>query len=387
MKKIVILGATGSIGTNTLDIISRFPDQFQVVGLTAKSSDARLEEIINTFHPKVVSLQNEKSAASLASRLNDSTVEIMAGEEGAVEVARFPEADLVISGIVGAAGLFPTLSAIRAGKTVALANKETMVMAGEIVQREAQAHKVSILPIDSEHSAIFQVLSGERHDDIKRIILTASGGPLLGYSEQMKQKVTPEVALAHPNWKMGPKISIDSATMMNKGLEIIEARWLFDLPPEKIDVVIHPQSIVHSLVEFVDRSVIAQMGLPDMRVPISYVLHYPGRSPLSLPSLDLAKIGSLTFEAPDMKGFPLLSAAYDALSGGGTLPSVLNAANEEAVNAFLDEKIAFIEIHKVVRETLESHTPKPAKTLEDVLAADQWARVEGQKWIKRYATC
>ncbi|MFQ5950234.1 MAG: 1-deoxy-D-xylulose-5-phosphate reductoisomerase, partial [Nitrospiria bacterium] len=239
--------------------------------------------------------------------------------------------------------------------------------------------------IDSEHAAIFQVLSGERHEDLRRIILTASGGPLIDFTREMKRRVSPKEALAHPNWKMGPKISIDSATLMNKGLEIIEARWFFDVPPEKIDVVIHRQSIVHSMVEFVDRSVVAQMGLPDMRVPISYALHYPNRAPLSLPSLELEEIGQLTFERPDRKAFPLLSCAYEALKGGGTLPSVLNAVNEAAVEAFLVEKIGFIEIEQVVQQTLDAHCPQAIKTLDDAVSADQWARLEAQRWIEKYA--
>ncbi len=387
MKKIVILGATGSIGTSTLDIISRFPDQFQVIGLTAKSSDVKLESLIRTFRPEVVALQDEAAAQALAKRSTRSEVEVLAGEEGVVEVARLTEADLVISAIVGAAGLVPTLSAIRAKKTVAVANKEPLVMAGEIIQREAVFNGVSILPIDSEHSAIFQVLNGERHKDIKRIILTASGGPFLRFSEEMKKKVSPEEALAHPNWEMGPKISIDSATLMNKGLEVIEAKWLFDLPSEKIEVVIHPQSIIHSMVEFVDRSVVAQMGLPDMRTPISYVLNYPKRVALSLPSLDLAKLGTLTFEQPDTKAFPLLSTAYEVLEEGGTLPPVLNAANEEAVMAFLNKQIGFMEINNVIQKTIDAHTPHTAHTLEDVMEADRWARREGGRWISHYASC
>lgn len=387
MKNIVILGATGSIGENTLDIVSRFPDRFQVLGLTAKSSDVKLEKIIREFRPKVVSLADKKAAEALRGRMGRIGVEILAGEETLSEVALLPEADLVISAIVGAAGLLPTLSAIKAGKLVALANKEPLVMAGEIIQREARIRGVPMLPIDSEHSAVFQVLRGERHEDIKRMVLTASGGPLLRFSDEKKRKVSPKEALAHPNWKMGPKISIDSATLMNKGLEIIEARWLFDLPPEKIDVVIHPQSIVHSMVEFVDRSVVAQLGLPDMRIPISYVLHYPERAALSLPSLDLAEIGTLTFEEPDMVAFPLLSTAYEVLKKGGTLPSVLNAANEEAVKAFLSEQIRFVEINQVIQNTLEAHTPRPAHVLEDVIEADRWARIEGGRWIRRYANC
>ncbi len=387
MKKIVILGATGSIGTNTLDIIQRFPDKFQVLGLTAGSSVEKLESLIKVFKPKVVALQNEKSAAALSKTLSASNVEVLSGNQGIVEVARHPEADLVISAIVGAAGLLPTLSAIRAKKNVAIANKEPLVMAGEIIRREATLNGVSILPIDSEHSAIFQVLNGEQRHSIKRIILTASGGPLLRFSNKEKEQVSLEEALAHPNWKMGPKISIDSATLMNKGLEIIEARWLFDVPPEQIDVVIHPQSIVHSMVEFVDRSVVAQMGLPDMRTPICYVLHYPRRAPISLPSLDLTEVGTLTFEKPDTTAFPLLKTAYTALEEGGTLPSVLNAANEEAVTAFLEKQISFGMINRIIQQTLEAHTPQSTETLDDVLEADRWARLEGKRWIKQCTVC
>ncbi len=387
MKHIVILGATGSIGTNTLDIINRFPDRFQVLGLTAKSSDDKLEKIIRCVKPAVVALSDPKAAAALKRRIASLNVEVLSGEEGVKQVACLPEAELVISAIVGAAGLLPTLSAIKSGKTVALANKEPMVMAGEIIQREAKKRAVPILPIDSEHSAIFQVLNGERHGDIKRIVLTASGGPLLKLSKAMKQKVTKKEALAHPNWKMGPKISIDSATLMNKGLEIIEAKWLFDLPPGKIDVLIHPQSIIHSMVEFIDRSVIAQMGLPDMRVPISYVLNYPERTALPLPSLDLAALGTLSFEAPDFERFPLLTVAYEVLKEGLTLPSVLNAANEVAVSAFLEERICFGDIERVVRQTVDAHLPQKAETIEDVMAADAWARTEGAQVVQQIGSC
>ena len=385
MKNIVILGSTGSIGTNTLDVISRFPERFKIVGLTARTNHVKLEDQIRRFRPKVVALIDKKAAQTLSKKVKRLGVEVLAGMEGAGDVARLNEGDLVVSGMVGAAGLLPTRSAIQNNKTGALANKETMVMAGEIIQKEAHIRNVSILPIDSEHSAVFQVLSGQRREDLRRIILTASGGPLLGFSNKMKRKVSPKEALAHPNWKMGPKISIDSATLMNKGLELIEARWLFDAPPEKIDVVIHPQSIIHSMVEFVDRSVVAQMGLPDMRVPISYALNYPERVPLSLPSLSLEEVGQLTFQKPDLKAFPLLSCAYEALKGGGTLPSVLNAANEEAVHAFLSEKVGFMDINKVIHKTIDSHLPQAIKTLEDVIAADQWARAEAQKWIQKYA--
>ncbi len=385
MKNIVILGATGSIGTNTLDITQRFPDQYKVIGLTAKSNDKKLEALIRRVQPKVVALQDENSAHALGKRLPKSGPEVLAGQAGIIEVARLSEAALVISAIVGSAGLLPTLSAIRAKKTVAVANKEPLVMAGEIIQREAQENGVRILPIDSEHSAIFQALNGERHPDIKKIILTASGGPLLGLSAEEKTNVSIERALAHPNWKMGPKISIDSATLMNKGLEVIEAKWLFDMPPEKIEVIIHPQSIIHSMVEFVDRSVVAQLGLPDMRTPISYVLNYPKRSPLDLPSLDLAALRTLTFETPDTEAFPLLKTAYEVLRKGDTFPSVLNAANEEAVQAFLEKKINFGTINRVIEKTLETHKPESAKTLDHVIEAELWARAEGKRWIKHFA--
>ncbi len=383
MKKIVVLGSTGSIGTNTLDVVRRFPDHFQVVGLTARSNNVKLEEQIRRFKPRVVSLADEKAAIALGKKFRRSGVEVLAGEAGTVEVARMAESDLVVSGMVGGAGLLPTFSAVQAGKSVALANKETLVMAGEIIQREARLKRVRILPIDSEHSAIFQVMASERPEDVRRIILTASGGPLLRFSNKAKRTVTPREALAHPTWKMGPKISIDSATLMNKGFEIMEARWLFDAPPEKIDVVIHHQSIIHSMVEFVDRSVIAQMGLPDMRVPISYALHYPERAPLSLPSLSLDEIGQLTFEKPNFKAFPLLSCAYEALKAGGSVPAVLNAANEEAVEAFLSEKIGFLDIHKVIRRTMDAHLPTAIRTLDDVISADRGGRLEARRQIVR----
>lgn len=384
MKNVVILGSTGSIGANTLDVIGRFPERFRVLGLTARSDNVKLEEQIKRFRPKVVSLMDERAALLLSKKSKRLGLEVLSGEKGAVEVARLSEGDLVVSAMVGAAGLLPTLSAIEEGKTIALANKETLVMAGEIIRREAERRKVAILPIDSEHSAVFQAMAGSRREDLKRIILTASGGPFLDFSEKRKRGVSPREAVAHPNWKMGPKISVDSATLMNKGLEIIEARWLFDLPPEKIDVVIHRQSIIHSMVEFVDRSVIAQLGLPDMRVPISYALHYPERAPLSLPSLNLEEVGALTFERPNVKAFPLLTRAYEALKAGGTVPAVLNAANEEAVGAFLAEKIGFMKIAQVVRKTIDAHLPGAVRALGDVTAADRWARSEAGRWIEKY---
>ncbi|HET6370048.1 MAG TPA: 1-deoxy-D-xylulose-5-phosphate reductoisomerase [Nitrospiria bacterium] len=382
MKKVVVLGSTGSIGVNTLDVISRFPERFSVVGLTAAKSADKLEEQVRRFSPKVVSLTDEEAAASLRKKLRSTKVEVLSGVEGAVRVASHPEGDVVVSGIVGAAGLLPTLAAVRAGRTVALANKETLVVAGELVCAEACRFHSKILPVDSEHSAIFQALEGQRRRDVKRIILTASGGPLFKMPISQKKAITPEEAVRHPTWKMGEKISIDSATLMNKGLEIIEARWLFGLTPEKIDVIIHRQSIVHSMVEFIDRSVIAQLGIPDMRCPISYALSYPERVELPLPSLDLERVGTLTFEKPDPKEFPALTVAYESLKAGGTTPAVLNAANEEGVYAFLRKEIGFLEMMTVVQKTLDAHVPSSPHSLDDFVLADQWARDKAKEVIK-----
>ena len=374
MKEIVLLGSTGSIGTNTLDIVDRFPDEFRVVGLTAGSNDEKLEEQIRRFRPSVVALANPSAAARLRDRCRNLSVDILAGPEGVAEVARVPGPTLAISAIVGAAGLLPTLSAIRTGKHVALANKEPMVMAGQLMREEAQAQGVRILPVDSEHSAIFQSLEGHRREDVRKIVLTASGGPLWDMSQADMQDVKPERALQHPNWKMGAKITIDSATLMNKGLEVIEARWLFDIPASQIEVLVHRESIIHSLVEYSDRSIIAQLGLPDMRTPISYAMKYPERLILDLPSLDLADIGKLTFHRPDHDRFPCLRLGYDSLAEGGTMPATLNAANEVAVEAFLNGGIRFGEIAEIIRGTMESHTRRGLECLENALDADRWAR-------------
>jgi 1-deoxy-D-xylulose-5-phosphate reductoisomerase len=301
-------------------------------------------------------------------------VDILAGEEGIAQVAAMPGAELVISAIVGAAGLVPTLAAIRSGKHIALANKEPMVMAGKLMQTEARKHGVRIFPVDSEHSAIFQSLEGHRLQDVRRLILTASGGALWPLTKEQLSHVTPDRALQHPNWKMGSKITIDSATLMNKGLEVVEARWLFDIPESRIDVLIHRESIIHSLVEYEDRSVIAQLGLPDMRTPISYAMRYPERMPLDLPSLDLTEIGKLTFCKPDHDRFPCLSLGYESLRIGGTMPAAMNAANEVAVEAFLNGGIRFIEIPEVIRHTMEAHNHRDLSDLEDALEADRWAR-------------
>jgi 1-deoxy-D-xylulose-5-phosphate reductoisomerase len=374
MKNIVILGSTGSIGTNTLDIVSKFPDQFQVAGLTAGTNDAKLEEQLRLFKPAAVAMADEKAAARLRARCGDVKVRILSGAKGVAEVARLPQADLVISAIVGGAGLVPTLAAIEAGKQVALANKEPMVMAGQLMQEEARARGLRIFPVDSEHSAIFQSMEGHRREDIRRLILTASGGPLWDLSREQMQQVKPEQALQHPNWKMGAKITIDSATLMNKGLEVVEARWLFDVPAEQIEVLVHRESIIHSLVEYQDGSVLAQLGTPDMRTPISYAMKYPERLPLDQPSLDLASIGKLTFFPPDHERFPCLGFGYQALRIGGTMPATLNAANEVAVAAYLQEGIGFPDIAEVIQATMEAHQPRAVVELEDALEADRWAR-------------
>lgn len=374
MKNIVILGSTGSIGASTLDVISRFPDEFQVVGLAAGSNDGVIEDQIRTFKPEVVALSCQDAAKRLRSRLGSSSTEVLDGEQGLCTVASLPKGDLVISAIVGGAGLKPTLSAIQSGRQVALANKEPMVMAGRLMQQEAHKHGVKIFPIDSEHSAIFQSMEGHRKADIRRIVLTASGGPCWDWPVQALQHVTPEQALQHPNWKMGAKITIDSATLMNKGLEVIEARWLFDIPPDQIDVVIHRESIIHSLVEYCDGSVIAQLGHPDMRTPISYALKYPERIPLNPPLLDLGKIGKFTFYPTDSEKFPCLQLAYDALAGSDGLPATLNAANEIAVQAFLKNHIAFLDIPRVIEDTMNAYSGKSLTSIEEVLEVDQWAR-------------
>jgi 1-deoxy-D-xylulose-5-phosphate reductoisomerase len=381
MKMIVILGSTGSIGTSTLDIVDRFPEEFCVAGLTAGSNDEKLEEQIRRFKPRIVALSDASAAARLRQRCAELPVEILAGQEGLIQVASAPEGELVISAIVGGAGLVPTLAAIRSGKQIALANKEPMVMAGKLMQDEAQRHGVRIFPVDSEHSAIFQSLEGHRKEDIRRLILTASGGALWNLGREELQDVTPERALQHPNWKMGAKITIDSATLMNKGLEVVEARWLFDIPESQIEVMIHRESIIHSLVEYQDRSMIAQLGLPDMRTPISYAMRYPGRLALDLPSLDLTEIATLTFCKPDHDRFPCLGLGYESLRIGGTMPATMNAANEIAVEAFLNGGIRFIDIAEIIRSTMECHNPKDVETLEDALEADRWAREKAESLV------
>jgi len=385
MKKIVILGSTGSIGTNTLDIIAKFPDKFRAIGLTAGTNGDKLEEQVRTFSPAVVAMSDEAAAERLRARCKGLKTKILSGADGLAQTATLPDADLVISAIVGGAGLVPTLTAIRAGKCIALANKEPMVMAGKLMQDEARKHGVRIFPVDSEHSALFQSMEGHRVEDIRRLILTASGGPLWNLTKEQLRGVTVEQALKHPNWKMGDKITIDSATLMNKGLEVVEARWLFDIPASKIEVVVHRESIIHSLVEYQDRSVIAQLGLPDMRTPIAYAMNYPERIPLDLPSLNLAQIGMLTFFDPDHDRFPCLRFGYEALRVGGTMPAALNAANEVAVQAFLERKLGFLGIAETIRRTMDAHKPVEISSLEDALRADAWARTKAGEIVETLA--
>ena len=375
MKRIAILGSTGSIGRNALQVIEQFPNRFQVVALAAGRNVDLLIEQIQRFRPKVAAVLDQELANDLASRLPaDIGVEVFAGSQGYQNIANCTDADMVLSSMVGAAGLIPTLSAIRAGKDVALANKETLVMAGALVMEEVRRYQIRLLPVDSEHNAIFQALEGHRREDLKRILLTASGGPFLNLPKEQLESVTPAQALNHPNWEMGAKITIDSATMMNKGLEVIEAKWLFDVAVEKIDVHIHPQSIVHSMVEYVDGSVIAQLGIPDMRIPIAYALAYPERLRLDLPPLNFFSLQTLTFQEPDLGRYPCLDLAFNACKAGGTMPAVLNASNEVAVQAFLDKRIPFLAIARLVDKVMQEHELAPAKELEAILAADTWAR-------------
>jgi len=383
MKKISILGSTGSIGVNTLRIVAQHPDRFQVVALGGGRNLEKMEEQILQFHPKLVAVMDAESAQHLRSRIAAKTPQILSGLEGLTAVASHPEAEIVVSALAGSVGLMPTFAAIRAQKTLAIANKEPLVMAGEILIRESSEKGITILPIDSEHSAIFQSMAGHRKEDIKRIILTASGGPFLNIPLGELDRVTPEQALHHPQWKMGKKVTVDSASLMNKGLEVIEARWLFGVPASRIEVHIHPQSIVHSMVEYIDGAVVAQMAIPDMRGPIAYALSYPERLNLQLPALNLFAIRKLTFSPVDEERFPALGLAYQALEAGGTLPAVLNAANEAAAEAFLKGFLRFRQIPSLIREVMDRHLPILKPTLEEILKAHDWARQETEKRIAR----
>ncbi len=387
MKRLAILGSTGSIGQNALAVVDEHPEEFQVVGLAAGRNVELLAEQIQRFRPALVSVQDEVAAKSLSARVGGAGApEILWGSVGAQAVASLPEADLVLSAMVGAVGLEPTLAAIEAGKTVALANKETLVAAGPLVMERVRAKGLALIPVDSEHSAIFQSLQGQRHEDIKKLWLTASGGPFRSWTLEQLARVTPEQALKHPNWTMGAKITVDSATMMNKALEVIEASVLFGLPASRIEVCIHPQSIIHSLVEFVDGSWLAQLGRPDMRVPIAYALTYPRRLALNSTPLDLGQVARLTFEPPDFQRFPALRLGYEAAKAGGTMPAVLNAANEVAVAAFLEGRLPFLGIPRLVEETMAAHRQEPITGLEQVLAVNQWAREHAAGLIKEKYT-
>ena len=375
MKRLSILGSTGSVGRNVLHVVDQFPERFSVVGLAAGRNVGLLAEQVMRFGPDVAVMLDEGLAGQLKETvIGASNVEILHGLDGYRAAAAMGSADLVVSAMVGSAGLLPTMAAIEAGKPVALANKESLVMAGEIVMGTAQKKGVSIIPVDSEHSAIFQCLAGQRRQDLKHIILTASGGPFLGKSAEDLDAITPETALCHPTWKMGPKITIDSATLMNKGLEVIEAKWLFDVPLEHIQVVIHPESVIHSMVVYQDGSVMAQLGLPDMRVPIAYALSHPERLPLGLPQPDFVDIGSLTFREPNLERFPCLALALEACSIGMTMPAVLSAANEVAVSAFLNYRIGLRRIGEVVQQVMSKHKPVTSPSLSDILGAAAWAR-------------
>lgn len=380
-QKLVVLGATGSIGVNTLDVVSRHPDRYEVLALSAQNKVDRLAEQCVRFRPRYAVVGSDKAAASLEGLLRPSgtgTV-VLAGIEALERIASLPEADTVMAAIVGAAGLRPSLAAARAGKKILLANKEALVMAGPVFMKEVQQNRSILLPIDSEHNAIYQSLPRDYSSNleisgVRRILLTASGGPFRQMSQESLEQVTPDQACAHPNWVMGRKISVDSATMMNKGLEVIEAHWLFNAPPERIEVVIHPQSVIHSMVEYADGSVIAQLGNPDMRTPIAYALGFPERIEAGVEPLDLCRIGTLNFERPDFQRFPCLRLAYEALSEGGNAPAVLNAANEVAVEAFLGGNLGFTSIPRVIAQTLADVPWKEVASMEDVLAADGVAR-------------
>lgn len=382
MKTLTILGSTGSIGSSTLEIVASHPDRFTIAALTAGANLDLFARQIERFSPRLAVVLDAPSAAKLAALLpKKNRPEIMYGVAGLVAAATVADCDMVVAAIVGAAGLVPTAAAIMAGKDIALANKETLVTAGHIFMDLVEKHGVRLYPVDSEHSAIFQSLSGQRRDDIRKIILTASGGPFLATPLEQMKKVTVANALNHPNWSMGRKISIDSATMMNKGLEVIEAHWLFAVPPEKIDVTIHPQSIIHSMVEYLDGCVIAQLGTPDMKAPIAYALSYPERIATGVKPLELTDYVGLTFSKPDLERFPALRLAYRALVDGESMPAVMNAANEIAVELFLDGRIGFSEIPALIERTMDAHQPVRLGSIADVLEADRWSRTKIREFL------
>ncbi len=383
IKGITVLGATGSVGKSTLAVVDSLRDRFRVIGLTACSNEPLLRELIERYQPRYAALVDEEQASYLLSRYTGST-EILGGVHGVLTIASAAEADIVVSGIVGAAGLQPVLAAIERGKTIALANKEPLVMAGHIITSLAEKHGATLLPVDSEHSAIFQCLCGNKNQKIHKIILTASGGPFYNRSVEELEEVTPKEALAHPTWSMGSKISVDSATLMNKGLEVIEAHWLFGVDVENIEVLIHPCSIVHSMVEFVDGSIIAQLSQNDMKLPIQYALTYPERLESTVKRLDITKVSPLEFFIPSHDKFPCLRLAYKAAKTGGTMPAVLNAANEVAVNEFLNSRLRFPDIHTLINSVMNEHLVVPDPSLNDILEADRWARDRAEASQRSY---
>ena len=372
MKKIGILGSTGSIGTQTLEIVRSNPD-LQVIALAAGSNVSLMEQQVREFHPMLAVMGSEEAATDLKNRIADTDTRVSAGMEGMLELAILPQMEVLVTAIVGMIGIRPTIAAIKAGKTIALANKETLVTAGHIIMPLAKEKGVSILPVDSEHSAIFQSMHGENRERVSKILLTASGGPFRGKKTEELQDITVEDALKHPNWSMGRKITVDSATLVNKGLEVMEAKWLFDVEPEQIQVVVHPQSIIHSMVEYVDGGIMAQLGMPDMKLPIQYALFYPDRRPMNGRRVDFFALKSISFEEPDVKTFRGLQLAYDAIAAGGSMPTVFNAANEKAVGLFLDKKIRFLAIYDLIQGAMEQHKVIANPTVDEILEAEAQA--------------
>lgn len=384
IKHLSILGSTGSIGRNVLEVVKQYPSRFRVIGLSAGKNISLLKDQILAFHPTLISVSDPEDAARLRASIDSQWHnKIVSGVKGAEKVASLPAADMIVSAIVGAAGLAPTIAAVLAGKDIALANKETLVMAGQLIMDAVSHGNIRLLPVDSEHNAIFQALSAGRKEDVKKLILTASGGPFLNRSAKDLWTVKPQDALNHPNWEMGRKISIDSATLMNKGLEVIEAKWLFDIPLEHIEVLVHPQSVIHSMVEYIDGSIVSQMGVTDMQIPIAYALTYPERIKLNLPRLQLANL-NLTFQAPDFNKFPALKLAYQACKLSGIMPAVLNAANEIAVDAFLNEKIRFPEIALCVAETMQRTKNVDSPDLTTIIEADLSSRIQAESIIEAF---
>ena len=393
MRKIVLLGSTGSIGTQTLDVVRNNKEELEVVGLAANRSVPEVEKQVREFNPKYVCMFDETAAKELQDKISDTGIKVMAGMDGLLEMVSVPEADTVLTAVVGMIGIRPTIRAIECGKDIALANKETLVAAGHIVMKAVHDNNVNLLPVDSEHSAIFQSLRGGYHpcltftkkgrdaSEVKRLILTASGGPFRGMTKAELAQVTLAQCLKHPNWNMGKKVTIDSSTLANKGLEVMEAHWLFNMPYEKIDVVVHPQSIVHSLVEFEDGAVLAQLGIPDMRLPIQYALSYPKRFNCSFGQLDLVQCGALTFEKPDTEAFPLLQIAINCGIAGGSLPCAFNAANEECVTAFIDGKISYPDIPAIVKGVIDSHALISKPDLDEIEETDKEVRIRTKEII------